>query len=130
MIFPPEPSKECVKVSHVIFECRVINHHPIVCKIPLISRALGRQAKRATIGHLVYNLSECSINTNITYILITPILVNMDDRVSCIQPIDLTFSLVGFNKSHALIHAYRYGGPGFIQMHLQHVVPLCSNNLY
>ena len=28
MIFPPEPSKECVKVSHVIFECRVINHHP------------------------------------------------------------------------------------------------------
>ena len=32
MIFPPEPSKECVKVSHVIFECRVINHqyHPKV----------------------------------------------------------------------------------------------------
>ena len=28
MIFPPEPSKECAKVSHVIFECRVINHHP------------------------------------------------------------------------------------------------------
>ena len=28
MIFPPEPSKEGVKVSHVIFECRVINHHP------------------------------------------------------------------------------------------------------
>ena len=28
MIFPPEPSKECVKVSHVIFECRVINHRP------------------------------------------------------------------------------------------------------
>ena len=28
LIFPPEPSKECVKVSHVIFECRVINHHP------------------------------------------------------------------------------------------------------
>ena len=27
LIFPPEPSKECVKVSHVIFECRVINHH-------------------------------------------------------------------------------------------------------
>ena len=21
LIFPPEPSKECVKVSHVIFEC-------------------------------------------------------------------------------------------------------------
>ena len=23
LIFPPEPSKECVKVSQVIFECRV-----------------------------------------------------------------------------------------------------------
>ena len=32
LIFPPEPSKECVKVSHVIFECRVINHHPKMCK--------------------------------------------------------------------------------------------------
>ena len=29
LIFPPEPSKECVKVSHVIIECRVINHHPL-----------------------------------------------------------------------------------------------------
>ena len=29
LIFSPEPSKECVKVSHVIFECRVINHHPV-----------------------------------------------------------------------------------------------------
>ena len=29
LIFPPKPSKECVKVSHVIFECRVINHHPL-----------------------------------------------------------------------------------------------------
>ena len=28
LIFPPEPSKECVNVSHVIVECRVINHHP------------------------------------------------------------------------------------------------------
>ena len=28
--FPPEPSKECVKVSHVIFERRVINHHPFL----------------------------------------------------------------------------------------------------
>ena len=28
MIFPPGPSKEYVKVSHVIFECIVINHHP------------------------------------------------------------------------------------------------------
>ena len=33
LIFPPEPSKECVKVSHVIFECRVINHHPIADKL-------------------------------------------------------------------------------------------------
>ena len=30
LIFPPEPSKECVKVSHVIFECRVINRHPFL----------------------------------------------------------------------------------------------------
>ena len=29
LIFSPEPSKECVKVSHVIVECRVINHHPV-----------------------------------------------------------------------------------------------------
>ena len=28
LIIPPDPSKECVKVSHVIFECIVINHHP------------------------------------------------------------------------------------------------------
>ena len=34
MIFPPEPSKECVKVSHVIFECTVINHHPILSDVP------------------------------------------------------------------------------------------------
>ena len=27
LIFPPKPPKECVKVSHVIFDCRVINHH-------------------------------------------------------------------------------------------------------
>ena len=35
LIFPPEPSKECVKVSHVIFECRVINHHPSKFENPL-----------------------------------------------------------------------------------------------
>ena len=28
LIFPSEPSRERVKVSHVIVECRVINHHP------------------------------------------------------------------------------------------------------
>ena len=38
MIFPPEPSKECVKVSHVIFECRVINHHPATHAIMLLRR--------------------------------------------------------------------------------------------
>ena len=27
-ICPSEPSRERVKVSHVIVECRVINHHP------------------------------------------------------------------------------------------------------
>ena len=29
-ICPSEPSRERVKVSHVIVECRVINHHPNV----------------------------------------------------------------------------------------------------
>ena len=28
MIYPSEPSRERVKVSHVIVECRVIDHHP------------------------------------------------------------------------------------------------------
>ena len=28
-ICPSEPSRERVKVSHVIVECRVINHHPV-----------------------------------------------------------------------------------------------------
>ena len=27
-ICPSEPSRERVKISHVIVECRVINHHP------------------------------------------------------------------------------------------------------
>ena len=27
-IFPSEPSRERVKVSHVMFKSRVINHHP------------------------------------------------------------------------------------------------------
>ena len=29
LICPSEPSRERFKVSHVINECRVINHHPI-----------------------------------------------------------------------------------------------------
>ena len=42
LIFPPEPSKECVKVCHVIFECRVIKYHPFAhakraCSITLHS---------------------------------------------------------------------------------------------
>ena len=49
MIFPPEPSKECVKVSHVIFECRVINHHPI-SKHDI---SIGRKAEFCT---LFYNI--------------------------------------------------------------------------
>ena len=28
LFFSSEPSRERVKVSHVIVECRVINHHP------------------------------------------------------------------------------------------------------
>ena len=28
LLCPSEPSRERVKVSHVIVECRVINHHP------------------------------------------------------------------------------------------------------
>ena len=38
--FLPEPSKECVKVSHVIFECRVINHHPCMARYLIVARAL------------------------------------------------------------------------------------------
>ena len=30
LICPSERSRERVKVSHVIGECRVINHHPMV----------------------------------------------------------------------------------------------------
>ena len=41
LIFPPEPSKEFVKVSHVIFECRVINHHPIL-GIQIVGRGGSR----------------------------------------------------------------------------------------
>ena len=41
LIFPPEPSKECVKVSHVIFECRVINHHPDIEPSSFIHVACG-----------------------------------------------------------------------------------------
>ena len=29
LICPSEPSRERFKVSHVINECRVINHHPL-----------------------------------------------------------------------------------------------------
>ena len=29
LICPSEPSRERVKVSHVIVECREINHHPL-----------------------------------------------------------------------------------------------------
>ena len=71
MIFPPEPSKECVKVIHVIFESRVINHHPkgilhtTFYTKHLIAYARTRfkgwtmqllyKAIQATIGYLVYN---------------------------------------------------------------------------
>ena len=30
LICPSEPTRESVKVSHVIVKCRVINHHPYV----------------------------------------------------------------------------------------------------
>ena len=35
MIFicPSEPYKEHVKVSHVIVECRMINHHAVECSV-------------------------------------------------------------------------------------------------
>ena len=32
-ICPSEPSRERVKVGHVIVECRVINHHPYMLLI-------------------------------------------------------------------------------------------------
>ena len=57
LIFPPEPSEECVKVSHVIFECRVINH----CMQDTFARAT----------HSAYAAGRPS--------------AARDDRVSCIQ---------------------------------------------
>ena len=43
LIFPPEPSKECVKVSHVIFECRVINHNPyFIQQLPIFGQFLAQ----------------------------------------------------------------------------------------
>ena len=33
MICPQEPPRERVKVSHVVVECRVINHHPRACAL-------------------------------------------------------------------------------------------------
>ena len=33
VMYPSEPSRERVKVSHVIVECRVINHHPKLIRI-------------------------------------------------------------------------------------------------
>ena len=49
-IFPPEPSKECVKVSHVIFECRVINHHPYRRTRAWPSAHSGRVRARAKVS--------------------------------------------------------------------------------
>ena len=48
LIFPPEPSKECVKVSHVIFECRVINHQSssIMIGIIILNTDLGLASTR------------------------------------------------------------------------------------
>ena len=42
--FPPEPSKECVKVSHVILECRVINHHPCWSTLPGLKLEMYRSS--------------------------------------------------------------------------------------
>ena len=30
LIFQSEPTKERVKVSHVVVKCRVVNHHPLL----------------------------------------------------------------------------------------------------
>ena len=35
MICQSEPTRERVKVSHVVVECRVINHHPTKCPLLL-----------------------------------------------------------------------------------------------
>ena len=46
LIFPPEPSKECVKVSHVIFECRVINRHPTKIAFNSLKPIISNASKR------------------------------------------------------------------------------------
>ena len=42
----------------------------LVCKIPLLARALGLKAKRATIGYLVYNIMSCVHDINIIRIYV------------------------------------------------------------
>ena len=73
MTFPPEPSKECVKVSHVIFECRVINHYPVrqpcVNRVPTPAKCSPTVhqpfVERATV---FYQIAICHI-----YILVDPV---------------------------------------------------------
>ena len=46
MIFPSEPSRERVKVSHVIIECtRLINHHPACSAIMKIEVEMTRKQR-------------------------------------------------------------------------------------
>ena len=55
LIFPSEPFKECVKVSHVIFECRVINHHPkYISKYEIENRKMMHG--KTSIGSRIYDL--------------------------------------------------------------------------
>ena len=55
-----------------------------VCKIPLLARALGLNAKRATIGYLVYKV-QLDFDLYARYLCSRA----RDDRVSCIQDFDL-----------------------------------------
>ena len=62
MICPSEPTRTRVKVSHVIVECRVINHHPLITvytRYPIVARRTWPAAGRPSAAR--------------------------DDRVSCIQ---------------------------------------------
>ena len=54
-IFPSEPSKERVKINHVIVECRMIYHLPVKCNV-------------------IYNNYSCLQHTSYVLVILIPIL--------------------------------------------------------
>ena len=69
MFCPSEPSKEVVKVSHVIFECRVINHHPKITNFSLFDLSLTGQNNM----YMCLDFRGKMRDASITYILLVSI---------------------------------------------------------